>query len=204
MARPWLLTSFDDDASCLPVPAPEEAATARQEAYDEGYAAALAEAESARAADRQSAAADLAASLQSMAFSYHEARTAFLAEIEPLIVGILSRIVPEHLGAALGQTVAQLVRTSALDLAPVVEVRVAPENVETVRDMLDTDESLPLQVMGEEGLGDGQAYVRLGDSERQIDLDAALEGIHAVISTYFTTSRAPDTADMIQKDAHHG
>ncbi|MDT0681673.1 hypothetical protein RM543_03170 [Roseicyclus sp. F158] len=204
MARPWLLTSFDEDASCPPATDPQEAATAQQDAYEEGYAAALAEAEATRAADRQSAAADLAASLQSMAFSYHEARTAFLAEIEPLIAGILSRIVPEHLGAALGQTVAHLVRTSALDIAPAAEVRVAPENVETVRDMLDTDESLPLKVMGEAGLGDGQAYVRLGDSERQIDLDAALEGIRAVISTYFSTSRGPDTADMIQKDAHHG
>ena len=51
---------------------------------------------------------------------------------------------------------------------------------------------LPLRVVEEPTLGEGQAYLRLGETEMVIDLDQATARIAGAVQGFFELSQVPD------------
>lgn len=146
-------------------------AVARAEGFDEGYRAgrnaALAEAER----DQARIGAEFARSLQDLGFTYHEARAHVTRAVEPLIAEMLETFFPAQMREALGHTILQeLVALAEAAADAPVGVSVAPPDADRMRALLGEETPVPLRIVEDATLASGQAYLRLGETERMIDL----------------------------------
>lgn len=160
---------------------------ARLAAFEQGYGAGWEDAGNAQAEDQTLIRADLARNLQALSFTFHEAKGHVLSALEPLLSDILVRILPKVAYPALGHLVIEGIEALARDMADApVTLVVAPAARNAIAPLLDDHITLPLRIIEEPSLGEGQVYLRLGDRETLIDLDRALTDITTAIRNQFT------------------
>lgn len=168
---------------------------ARLAAFEQGYTAGWDDAGAARSADQARMQADLARNIQSLSFTYHEARNHVLRAIEPLLIAMVDRLLPGVARAALAPIVRETLLPMAAAMAeePMVLV-LNPAAREAVEQILAQTTGLPLRIVDEPSLSEGQVYLRLGETETRIDTDRALAEISAAIRDFFTLLKdhAPD------------
>jgi hypothetical protein len=154
--------------------------------YDTGYRAGWEDANAAQSDDQSRIGADLARNLQSLGFTYHEARTHILKAIEPLMVEIVGRLLPEIARETLAPFVLETLMPLAEGLgdAPVTLV-LNPAARAPVEALLEQATGLPVRIEEEPTLGEGQVYIRLGSVETQVDLDKATADIAAAVRGFF-------------------
>lgn len=182
------LEAFDaPPAPAAPAPAEDAAAEeARLEAFEAGYKAGWDDAVASAEEDRTRMRADLARNLQGLAFTYHEARGHVLRSLEPLLRGMVARVLPEVAGRALGPLVAETLRPLAEGLAAApIAVVVNPASRAAVEAALAAEPGPPFAIVEEPSLGEGQVYLRLGAAETRVDLDGALAAIAAAVDEFF-------------------
>jgi flagellar assembly protein FliH len=190
MAR-LVLPSFDEfdfaeSADFIPGTAAGE--EKRLAAYETGYKAGWDDAVEAEANTQRRIRADLARNLQEMSFTYHEARTAVLKQIEPLMQGIVSRVLPELARDTLGHTIAARLQPLARGAAePPVRMLCSPTERETLLEALGDQDFLPLEVEADPLLAEGQVHLKFGDTEEMIDLDSAIRSISGAVAAFFHT-----------------
>jgi flagellar assembly protein FliH len=154
--------------------------------YDNGYRAGWDDANAAQTEDQTRMKADLARNLQSLGFTYHEARTHILKAIQPLMVQVVGRLLPEIAREALAPFVLETLMPLAEGLgdAPVTLV-LNPASRAAVEALLEQATGLPLTILEEPTLGEGQVYIKLGTVEAQVDLDQATADIAAAVRGFF-------------------
>ena len=154
--------------------------------YDTGYRAGWEDANAAQSDDQSRIGADLARNLQSLGFTYHEARTHILKAIEPLMVEIVGRLLPEIARETLAPFVLETLMPLAEGLsdAPVTLV-LNPTARAPVEALLEQATGLPVRIEEEPTLGEGQVYIKLGAVETQVDLDKAIADIAAAVRGFF-------------------
>ena len=169
---------------------------ARLASYESGYLAGWEDAVAAQSADQSKLQADIARNLQSLSFTYHEARTHILRAIEPLLSDVVSRFLPqiarETLAPLVVEALAPLAETAAS--APIT-LLLNPSARPAVKAFLENGPGLPLTLIDEPTLGEGLVYLRLGDQEIRVDLDGAIETIGAALRGFY---------DLTSKDLKHG
>lgn len=198
MGRPLQLESFDSPgAEMLSVLFPEtQLEEARLEAFDNGYKAGWDDSAEAHAKEQGRISVELANNLQELSFTYHEARTAMLAEMEGILRGMIDTVLPTSLHHSLGELILQQVSEIAADSADVmIEIVVAPENVGQIRKMTESAMGPPLTVLEESSLGPGQAYLRMGRVERKLDMDSVLNDISGAVASFFENPTAEEIAN---------
>lgn len=203
MSRRLQLEEFDfaaRPADPLPAPDPvaalEEAQTeAGLAAFDQGYAAGWDDAVAAQEAEITKLRGDLGRNLQALSFTYHEARAHVLGALEPLLTDMTGKVLPAIARQSLGAVVLDALRPMAetLSAAP-VEVVLNPVSRATVEAMLTSGAAPPFRITEEPSLGEGQVYLRLGQVEKQVDLDAVIRAIAAAIRGFFQPD-AEETTD---------
>lgn len=159
---------------------------ARLAAFENGYKAGWDDAVAANTDERSAMQAEVARNLQALSFTYHEARGHVLAAVAPLICDALAQILPETARSALPGLVYEVLRPmleSAAD-AP-VSLMVHPAQHDAVELLLAGQTGLPVIVVAEPTLGEGQAWLRLGESETRLDLDAAVADILRLLREFF-------------------
>jgi flagellar assembly protein FliH len=201
MGRPWPLESFDTPAPEAGTAIPESVLEEeRLAAFDKGYKAGWDDAAAAHAEEQGRIGTELARNLQELSFTYHEARTAMLGEMEGLLRGMVEKILPMTLRAALGELILERVEEVARSRAEfAAEIVVAPVNRELVEHLVADKVAPPLRVVEEPSLAEGQAFLRLGAAEERIDLDQTLTDIADAVSDFF---HDPET--HLQREASHG
>ncbi len=154
--------------------------------YDSGYRAGWDDANAAQSEDQTRIRAELARNLQSLGFSYHEARTHILKAIEPLMLQIVGRLLPEIARETLAPIVLETLMPLAEGLgdAPVTLV-LNPASRAAVEALLEQATGLPMTIQEEPTLGEGQVYIKLGTLESQVDLDKATADIAAAVRGFF-------------------
>ena len=154
--------------------------------YDAGYRAGWDDANAAQSEDQSRMRADLARNLQTLGFTYHEARTHVLKAIEPLMLQIVGRLLPEIAREALASVVLETLMPLAEGLgdAPVTLV-LNPASRAPVEALLEQATGLPITIIEEPRLGEGQVYIKLGTVEAQVDLDQATADIAAAVRGFF-------------------
>jgi flagellar biosynthesis/type III secretory pathway protein FliH len=154
--------------------------------YDTGYRAGWEDANAAQSDDQTRIGADLARNLQTLGFTYHEARSHILKAIEPLLVQIVSQLLPEIARETLAPFVLETLMPLAEGLgdAPVTLV-LNPAARAPVEALLEQATGLPVTIEEEPTLGEGQVYIRLGSVETQVDLDKATADIAAAVRGFF-------------------
>lgn len=169
---------------------------AKLASYDTGYQAGWEDAVSAGSDDQTRMRADLARNLQSLSFTYHESRQHVLRALQPLLAGIVERILPQMARASLAPMILETLRPLAEGVAsPPVTLVLNPAARPAVEALLEQDPGLPIVLQDEPTLGEGQAYLRFQGGETQIDLDDAVKRIAAAVHDFFA---------LTGKDPSHG
>jgi flagellar assembly protein FliH len=159
---------------------------AKLASFESGYSAGWEDAAAAQADDQTRVSADLARSLQSLSFTYHEARSHVLKSVEPLLRQVVGQLLPAIARETLGAKVVEVLEPLAEELAgaPITLV-LNPAARGAIEDQLAKTSGLPLILMDEPTLGEGQVYLKLGDVEREVNLDRAVTEISAAVRGFF-------------------
>ena len=154
--------------------------------YDSGYRAGWDDANAAQTEDQTRMRAELARNLQTLSFSYHEARSHILKAIEPLMLQVVGRLLPEIARETLAPFVLETLMPLAEGLgdAPVTLV-LNPVSRAAVEALLEQATGLPITIQEEPTLGEGQVFIKLGLAEAQVDLDQATADIAAAVRGFF-------------------
>lgn len=164
--------------------------------YEQGYKAGWDDASAAMGEEQSRIRADLARNLQSLSFTYHEARAHILKSVQPLLLQVVSQLLPEIARESLAPSVLEALMPLAEKLgdAPVTLV-INPASRAPVESVLAQATGLPIEVQEEPTLGEGQAYLRMGSVETHVNLDQATADIAAAVRGFF---------DMPGKDRPNG
>lgn len=165
------------------VTAVEEAKVA---AFEQGYSAGWDDAVAAQQGDKGRIRADLARNLQSLSFTFQDARSHVLQAIRPLILEMINRLLPEVAREALAPTVLDAVMPMAEDLADAPLTLVLNPAVRgPVEDLLAQATGLPMVIEEEPTMPDGQVYIRFGTSETKVDLGQVTTDIAVAVRAFF-------------------
>ena len=184
------LEVFDNTIAADGSPQPLVEASAVEEAkiasFEQGYSAGWEDAASAQQGDQTRIRADLARNLQSLAFTFQDARSHVLHAVQPLILEMANRLLPEVAREALAPTVLEALMPMADSLAdaPVVLV-LNPAVRSCVEELVAQATGLPMVIEEEPLLSEGQVYIRFGTTETKVDLAQVTADITAAVRAYF-------------------
>jgi flagellar biosynthesis/type III secretory pathway protein FliH len=159
---------------------------AKLASFESGYSAGWEDAAAAQSDDQARVSADLARSLQTLSFTYHEARGHVLKALEPLLRQVVGQLLPIVAKETLQAKVLEVLLPMAEDLAQApITLVLNPAARPAIEEMLAKANGLPLTLLEEPTLGEGQVYLRLGDVEREVNLDRAVAEISAAVRGFF-------------------
>ena len=162
---------------------------AKVTSFEQGYSAGWEDATAAQADDQSRISADLARNLQSLAFTFQDARSHVLQAIRPLILEMTSRLLPEIAREALAPAVLEAVTPLADELADApLTLVLNPAVRDRVERLIAKASGLPMRIEEEPSLGEGQVYIRLGPTETKVDLTGVTNDIAAAVRGFFNLS----------------
>jgi flagellar biosynthesis/type III secretory pathway protein FliH len=165
-------------------------ATAVEEAkvasFEQGYSAGWDDAAAAQQGDQSRIRADLARNLQSLSFTFQDARSHVLQAIRPLMLEMINRLLPEVAHEALAPTVLDALTplADALSDAPLTLV-LNPAVRAQVEDLVAQATGLPMVIEEEPSLPEGQVYIRFGTTESKVDLSQVTTDIATAVRAFF-------------------
>ncbi|MAM61863.1 flagellar biosynthesis protein [Maritimibacter sp. UBA3975] len=163
-------------------PSAEDLEKARLAGYEVGYQAGWDDAARSEAEDKSRIGAEFARNLQDLGFTFHEARAHVMQALEPLLAGMVEKVLPRLVSETLGQTIIEELMPLAANAADApIEVVVTPESRPLLENMLDQATSVPFRIVEEATLAEGQVYLRTGKLERRIDMSQAVDRIGSAI-----------------------
>lgn len=185
---PLTLETFTDDP---PEAATEATATAADEArlagFDAGYAAGWEDAATAHAEDKARTEAATTAALQTLGFTFQEARSHVLAALEPLLAEITAKLLPAIAQATLPALVVDTVLPLAEGLAePPVTLRLHPDARAAVERLCVPALGLPVTLVEDPSLTPGDIRLTLDTAEARVNLDDTVAALTAAIADFFT------------------
>lgn len=160
---------------------------AKINSYEQGYSAGWEDASAAQQGDQSRIRADLARNLQSLAFTFQDARSHVLQAVRPLLLEMTTRLLPTLSREAIGQTVVEALMPIAEDLADApVTLVLNPAVRDRIEGIVAEATGLPVVIEEEPSLGEGQVYIRFGTQERKVDLDRVAADISAAVRGFFS------------------
>lgn len=164
-----------------PVSAPD-IERARLAGYEEGYRAGWDDAARQEAEEQGRIGAEFARNLRDLGFTYHEARVHVMQALEPLLAGMVARVLPALVSETIGQTIVEELLPLAAEAADTpIDVVVAPSGRKALETFLHEATAVPFRLIEEPTLAEGQVYLRAPTAERHIDMTQAVERIRTTI-----------------------
>jgi len=198
MGRVFVPESFDEPSTTVEAAAQGEAHGSEAErlgVFERGYKAGWDDAATAMSDERRAISADFAASLSDLSFTYHEARGHVLRQLEDLVIETFSKILPDCAKTALPHVVwEQIGHLAAESAGAPMTVLVAPGASGLLDELLPADPGLPISVVEEPTLTEGQVYIRSPKVEVAIDHASALKDIDTAVRQFFMTQAQDDEA----------
>jgi flagellar biosynthesis/type III secretory pathway protein FliH len=155
-------------------------------AFDKGYAAGWDDAVGAQSDDAARLKAEVARSVQAMAFGFQEARAHLLKSLAPLIAAIVGKLLPDVARASLAPMVLDQLMPMAEVLTDVpVTILLHPRARVHIEALLLNAPGLPVTLTEDRNLAEGQVYLKSPTTETIIDLDRAVFDITAAIRGFF-------------------
>ena len=168
----------------------------RMQSYEQGYTAGWDDAASIQTDDQQRIKSEFARNLQSLGFTFQEARIHVLRAVYPLIEEIVSHLLPEIARKSLASIALETLTPMINEMADApITLVINPVSSLAVTALLEQATGLSLTVVSEPTLGEGQVYLRLGDIETQVDLDLATAQIVTAVHNFF---------EQTEKDKRYG
>ncbi|UWP98244.1 FliH/SctL family protein [Aliiroseovarius crassostreae] len=156
---------------------------ARLEGYEVGYQAGWDDAIRAGDEDKSQISAEFARNLQDLGFTFHEARSHIMKSLEPLLANMVEKVLPSLVSDTIGHAIVEEILPLAADAADSpMQVVIYPGGRDMLEALLSQNTSVPIELIEEETLAEGQVYIRMGATEKQIDLSGAIHRIGEAIS----------------------
>jgi len=153
------------------------------ESFETGYRAGWEDALKSRSEESERISDEFARNLQDLSFTYHEAHAQVMKAMGPLLQDIVEKILPDTVRETLGLRVAeQLTEMARIHGARPMEIVTAPTDLTAVEGLLTQDFGFPVRATADDMLTDGQVLLRMAGDERQIDMDAVMEGIRQAVA----------------------
>lgn len=164
-------------------PTHEALEQARLAGYETGYQAGWDDAARAESDEQSRIGAEFARNLQDLGFTFHEARSHVMHALEPLLSGMVEKVLPRLVAETIGQTIVEeLLPLAAAAADTPIEVVVNPAGRAALELMLAENASVPINLVEEPTLAEGQVYLRSGNAEKHIDFTGAVDKIGTAIS----------------------
>lgn len=183
-----LLENFAiDPAEEQPVPSISEEVMEEQRlvSFEKGYSAGWDDAVTAKDQESTRISAELASSLEDLQFTYHEAQTQLLDSLDPMFKVLTSAVLPDAMAASFGHHIVdQLSDMARGRTGQPMEIVVAPGEGNAVRALLPDNFAVPVKVREDSILSPGQAYLRAGEAEREINSNALIDSIQDSIEAF--------------------
>lgn len=174
------------DGSLQPLVEAAAVEEAKVASFEQGYSAGWDDAVAAQQGDQEKIRADLARNLQTLSFTFQDARSHVLQSIRPLILEMVNRLLPEVAREALAPTVLDAVMPLAEGLADApVTLVLNPANRPQVEDLVAQATGLPMVIDEEPSMPDGQVYIRFGTAETKVDLAQVTADIGLAVRSFF-------------------
>ena len=158
-------------------------------AFEAGYQAGWDDATKAQSDAKEKVTTELGQNLLDMSFTYHEAISKLTVSLEPAMKGIIDKLLPEMVKPAIGMHILEQVQAVLKEqIDGPVEIVVRPDNIEVVQAIIQKNLPEPFTIVGEDSLGEGQAFIRIGVNERQVDLDTVVVEVSKAMSAFFHES----------------
>lgn len=179
-------TAHASDGSLQPLVEATVVAEAKIASFEQGYSAGWDDAVAAQQGDQTRIRADLARNLQSLSFTFQDARGHVLQAIRPLILEMVNRLLPEVARETLAPTVLEAVMPMADTLADAPLTLVLNPAVRgQVEEVLAQATGLPMVIDEEPTMPEGQVYIRFGTTETKVDLAQVTTDIAIAVRAFF-------------------
>ncbi|SLN13266.1 hypothetical protein AQS8620_00175 [Aquimixticola soesokkakensis] len=169
-----------------PMPSAEELESQRMASYEQGYKAGWDDAVRSHAEEQSRISADFARNLEDLGFTFHEARSHVMSAMEPLLQQITAKVLPQLVSETLGQTIMEELMPLAEKASDhPIQVVIPPQSRAAIEKLAANIATVPLDIVEEPSLAEGQVYLRLGTIEKHIDMSSAVDRIGQAISAIF-------------------
>lgn len=159
------------------------------QAFEAGYQAGWDDATKAQTEEKEKITADLSQNLLDMSFTYHEALSKLTTSLEPAIAKIMDKLLPQMVSQSLCAHIMEQINLVLSDNSDKpIKIVVASQNLDAVLEILDDKIPLPFELIGEETLGEGQAFIRFGQNESEINLDMLIDEASKAMRAFFHES----------------
>lgn len=183
-------SSYDADGAIQPLVEATAVEEAKVTSFEQGYSAGWDDAVAAQNGDQTKIRADLARSLQALAFTFQDARSHVLQALRPLILEMTARLLPEMARETLAPTVLEALTPLAEELSDTPLTLVLNPAVRIqIEDLVTQATALPMVIEEEPSLPEGQVYIRSGPFETKVDLSQVTNDIAIAVRAFFSTNR---------------
>jgi flagellar biosynthesis/type III secretory pathway protein FliH len=159
---------------------------AKLASYDVGYSQGWEDALSTQSSESSKLQLELARNLQGLSFTFTEARNHVLKGFDPLMAEIVNKLLPHMVRDLLGPAILEILKPISKGMAdsPITLVA-SPLARDKIQKMVNENADLPIVVVEEPSLTEGQVYLRLGEAESHVNLDRAVAEISMLIRSFF-------------------
>lgn len=129
---------------------------------------------------------DFSQNLRELSFTYQEAHTALIRSIEPLVVQLVTSVLPDLADANLPQSIsAEVGKIAKSHAGSELVITCHPSKQSMLRNAMPGDLGLKLSLAVDGGLPESQITLRFSGNEREIDTRSFAEHARALIHSYF-------------------
>lgn len=156
---------------------------ARLEGYEKGYREGWDDATRAEIDEQSRIGTEFARNLQDLGFTFQEARSHVMHALEPLLMGMVNRFLPDLISRTIGQTILdELIPLAASAADQPIEIVLSPQSRPAIEPLLTSAKGTPFTLIEEPTLAEGQIFLRSGTNEREIDFTRAIDQIGTAIN----------------------
>ncbi|MCE8517699.1 ABC transporter ATP-binding protein [Ruegeria pomeroyi] len=157
----------------------------RLSAFEQGYSAGWDDAVSARSEEQGQLNATLARNLEDLSFTYHEALGQMTQSLEPMFESLIGTVLPETLERSYTHHIVEQLKSMAREQVSQPALLIVPAGVSSaLKPILSEELSFPVQLVEESSLPAGQACLRIGTAERDINCSALLNSIDEAMDSF--------------------
>ncbi|MCE8539845.1 ABC transporter ATP-binding protein [Ruegeria pomeroyi] len=162
----------------------------RLAAFEQGYSAGWDDAVSARSEEQGQLNATLARNLEDLSFTYHEALSQMTQSLEPMFESLIGTVLPETLERSYTHHIVEQLKSMAREQVSQPALLIVPAGVSSaLKPLLSEELSFPVQLVEESSLPAGQACLRIGTAERDINCSALLNSIGEAMDSFLQQAK---------------
>jgi len=157
----------------------------RLAAFEQGYSAGWDDAIKVQRDQQKHLSEALAGRLDDLSFTYQEARVEMMKSVIPLLRAFVDKVLPEALNMTLAANVFEALREMAYDRTDLTaELRIPAQASAALKSILTRETALPVSLIEDETLEEGQVHLKLGQLQRAVDVTGLVSEMRSAVEAF--------------------